>query len=62
MGKQPGADDIGVTIGEFASVDVGSRFALAYLVRNTIMNLTTKRAQVSCFTNVARHLEQPASS
>ena len=29
---------------------------LAYLVRNTIMNLTTQDAQVACFVNVAAHL------
>jgi hypothetical protein len=32
-------------------------FTLAYLVRNTIMNLTTQDAQVECFRNVASHLE-----
>ena len=32
-------------------------FTLAYLVFNTIMNLTTQDAQVACFQNVAAHLE-----
>ena len=32
-------------------------FALAYVVFNTIMNLTTQEAQVACFRNVAAHLE-----
>ena len=32
-------------------------FSLAYLVFNTIMNLTTQEAQVACFRNVAAHLE-----
>ena len=32
-------------------------FALAYLVFNTIENLTTQEAQVACFRNVAAHLE-----
>jgi hypothetical protein len=32
-------------------------FSLAYLVFNTIMNLTTHAAQVACFRNVAAHLE-----
>ena len=32
-------------------------FSLAYLVRNTIMNLTTQAAQVACFRKVAAHLE-----
>src|SRR5713226_1660951 len=33
---KPGADDIGVTIGDFATTTVGGTFKLAYLVRNTI--------------------------
>ena len=55
--KKPGADAITVTMGDFATADAGSTFALAYLVRNTIMNLTTQDAQVACFGNVARHLD-----
>ena len=57
MKKQPGSDKIGVTVGDFATTKVGMTFTMAYLVRNTIMNLTTQDAQVSCFENVARHLE-----
>src|SRR3954451_9885190 len=52
-----GADAIGVTIGDFATTTVDSRFAVAYLVFNTIMNLTTQDAQVACFQNAAAHLE-----
>ena len=54
---QPGADDIGVTIGDFATTKVDGTFTLAYLVRNTITNLTTQDEQVECFRNVAAHLE-----
>jgi SAM-dependent methyltransferase len=54
---KPGADDIGVTIGDFATTSVGRTFRLAYLVFNTIMNLTTQDEQVECFRNVAAHLE-----
>jgi SAM-dependent methyltransferase len=54
---KPGADRIGVTIGDFASTTVNQRFTLAYLVRNTITNLTTQAEQVDCFRNVAAHLE-----
>jgi Methyltransferase domain len=54
---KPGADDIGVTIGDFASTTVGRTFGLAYLVFNTIMNLTSQDEQVGCFRNVAAHLE-----
>ena len=54
---KPGGDDIGVTIGDFATTTVDGTFSLAYLVFNTISNLTTQAAQVACFRNVASHLE-----
>lgn len=54
---KPGGADIGVTIGDFTSTTVEGSFTLAYLVFNTIMNLTTQQAQVACFHNVAVHLE-----
>ena len=54
---KPGSDDIGATIGDFATTRVDGTFTLAYLVRNTIMNLTTQDEQVACFRNVAAHLE-----
>jgi SAM-dependent methyltransferase len=54
---KPGGDAIGVTIGDFATTRVDGTFSLAYLVFNTIMNLTTQAAQVACFRNVAAHLE-----
>jgi SAM-dependent methyltransferase len=54
---KPGGDDIPITIGDFATTRVDGTFALAYLVFNTIMNLTTQDAQVACFENVAAHLE-----
>jgi len=53
---KPGGDAIGVTIGDFATTRVDGTFTLAYLVFNTIMNLTTQEAQVACFRNVAAHL------
>lgn len=53
---KPGGDDIGVTQGDFATATVGESFTVAYLVFNTIMNLTTQAAQVACFRNVAAHL------
>jgi SAM-dependent methyltransferase len=52
-----GAEQIGVTIGDFATATVDGRFTVAYLVFNTIMNLTTQDGQVACFQNVAAHLE-----
>jgi len=54
---KPGGEGIEVTIGDFATTSVGGIFSLAYLVFNTINNLTTQDAQVECFRNVARHLE-----
>jgi SAM-dependent methyltransferase len=54
---KPGAQRIGVTIGDFATTTVEGRFTVAYLVFNTIMNLTTQDGQVACFQNVAAHLE-----
>jgi SAM-dependent methyltransferase len=54
---KPGADAIGVTIGDFATTRVDETFTLAYLVYNTIENLTTQDEQVQCFQNVAAHLE-----
>jgi len=55
--QKPGAESIGVTIGDFSTATVGGTFGLAYLVRNTIMNVTTQDGQVECFRNVAAHLE-----
>jgi hypothetical protein len=54
---KPGGDAIGVTIGDFATTRVDGTFYLAYLVFNTINNLTTQDAQVACFRNAAAHLE-----
>ena len=54
---KPGADEVGVTIGDFATTKVEGTFTLAYVVYNTIQNLTTQDAQVACFRNVADHLE-----
>jgi SAM-dependent methyltransferase len=54
---KPGAEQIGVTIGDFATATIEGTFSVAYLVANTIMNLTTQDEQVACFQNVAAHLE-----
>ena len=55
--EKPGGEEIGVTIGDFATTTVEGTFSLAYVVFNTIENLTTQAAQVACFRNVAAHLE-----
>ncbi len=54
---KPGGGAVEVAIGDFATTTVDGRFSLAYLVRNTITNLTSQDAQVACFRNVAAHLE-----
>lgn len=54
---KPGGEDIAVTIGDFATTTVDGTFSVAYLVFNTIMNLTTQSEQIACFRNVAAHLE-----
>jgi SAM-dependent methyltransferase len=54
---RPGSDAIAVTIGDFATTTVAGPYRLAYLLRNTIMNLTTQDGQVDCFRTVAAQLE-----
>jgi hypothetical protein len=54
---KPGADAIGVTIGDFTSTRVEGTFRLVYLVYNTIGNVTTQDDQVESFCNAAAHLE-----
>jgi SAM-dependent methyltransferase len=54
---KPGGSEIDVRIGDFATTRVDRSFSLAYLVYNTINNLTTQDGQVACFRNVAAHLE-----
>ena len=54
---KPGGDAIPVAIGDFATTTVDGTFTVAYLVFNTINNLTSQDEQVACFQNVAAHLE-----
>ena len=54
--EKPGGEEIEVAIGDFATTRVEGSFSLAYLVFNTIGNLTTQDEQVACFENVAAHL------
>jgi SAM-dependent methyltransferase len=55
--EKPGGDRIPVTIGDIAVTRVEGRFALVYLVFNSIPNLTSQAEQVACFRNAAAHLE-----
>ena len=59
--QKPGGEQIPVAIGDFATTRVDQRFSLAYLVFNTIGNLTTQEEQVECFRNAAHHLEPGGS-
>jgi SAM-dependent methyltransferase len=54
---KPGAEGIDVTVGDFAHARAPGAFRLAYLVFNTIGNLTSQDEQVACFCNAAEHLE-----
>ncbi len=54
---KPGAEAIAVTIGDMCTTRVDGSYRLAYLVFNTICNLTSQDAQVECFRNAAAHLE-----
>jgi len=54
---KPGGEEVEAIIGDFATTTVDGSFSVAYLVFNTINNLTTQSEQVACFRNVAAHLE-----
>jgi SAM-dependent methyltransferase len=53
---KPGAEQIEVAAGDFATTRVDGEFGVVYLVFNTISNLVTQDAQVACFENAAAHL------
>ncbi len=55
--RKPGSEQVAVTVGDFARTRVDGAFQLAYLVFNTITNLTTQDEQVACFENAAASLE-----
>ncbi len=58
---KPGGDQLAVTIGNFADVDVPNMYRLIYVVYNTLFNLLTQDDQVRCFQNVAAHLSDNGS-
>ena len=55
--EKPGAEEIDVTIGDFTTTRVDGTFRVAYLVYNTINNVTTQAEQTETFRNAAAHLE-----
>ena len=53
---KPGAAGIEAVLGDMTTTRIDGEFGVAYLVFNTIGNLTTQDAQVACFENAAAHL------
>ena len=53
-----GGAALAVTQGDMATVRAAGRYAVVYLVYNTIFNLLTQDQQVDCFRNAARHLDE----
>lgn len=53
MRAKPGGDRIPVVLGDMADVAVDGPFPLAFLVFNTLFNLTVPGRQEDCFRNVA---------
>ena len=53
---KPGGAKIPTWVADMASFDLGQQFDFAFLVFNTLYNLTTQEDQVRCFKNVAAHL------
>ena len=59
---KPGGEQIPVAMGDFATTRVEGSFALAYLVFNTIGNLTTQDQQVACFRTSPRTSSRAGAS
>jgi len=55
---KPGGNDIPVTIGDFADVEVEGRYRVIAIVFNTLWALLTQADQARCVRNVAAHLTQ----
>jgi SAM-dependent methyltransferase len=54
--EKPGGEALPVVIGDMTSARVDGEFALAFLVFNTIGNVTNQDGQVEVFRNAAAHL------
>jgi SAM-dependent methyltransferase len=54
--EKPGGDQIPVTMGDFAEVDVDGSYRLVFVAFNTLFALLTQEDQLRCFTNAAAHL------
>ena len=53
---KPGGEQLDVTIGDFAELDLPGRYRLVYVVFNSFFNLLTQDEQVRCFERVGAHL------
>ena len=51
-----GGEQLAVQTADFANVSVTGKYALIYVVWNSLFNLLTQNDQVRCFENVAAHL------
>ncbi|HJU51903.1 MAG TPA: class I SAM-dependent methyltransferase, partial [Acidimicrobiia bacterium] len=56
--QKPGGSDIPVVMGDFADVEIEGKFAMIYLIFNTLFGLADQSEQVRCFQNVASHLNR----
>jgi hypothetical protein len=55
---KPGGNDIPVTIGDFADVEVEGRYRLIAIVFNALWALLTQEDQARCVRNVSAHLTE----
>jgi len=56
--KRPGGEDIRVVMGNFADTVMPRRYALIYLVFNSLFNALSQEEQIGCFENAAAHLTE----
>lgn len=54
---KPGAERVDAVLGDMRTTRLPGAFRLAYLVFNTINNITSQDGQVECFVNAAAHLQ-----
>ncbi len=54
---KPGGDALAVSESDFADVNVSGSYSLIYIVWNSFFNLLSQDRQITCFENVAAHLE-----
>lgn len=54
---KPGSADVATWVADMASFEIDQQFDFAFLVFNTLYNLTTQEDQIRCFQQVAKHLK-----